>query len=82
MSTIGAWCTHKLSFALGTYVACGRFGSIANNILLPYLYQITGKTSTGFFFGAGIGGLIFAYAIILVLVEKWSVSHGYFAVFF
>ncbi len=76
MSTIAAWCPHKLSFALGTYIAFGRLGGVTCNLLLPHLYHITGKTSVGFFMGFALTLVVFLCASLTVATERWGISHG------
>ena len=78
MSAIGAWCFHKISFALGVFTACGRLGSVVSNLLLPYLYQRTHTTSAGFFVGLAVTFIMLAAALFIVLLEKWSISKNLF----
>jgi len=78
LSTIGAWCFHKLSFSLAAFSAIGRLGSIVNNVLLPYLFQKTGNISTGPFIGFFISILMLASALFVVFLEKWSISRNLF----
>jgi len=78
MSTIGAWCFHKISFGLGVFTACGRLGSVASNLLLPYFYHKTNSTSTGFFIGFGVSIIMMLSCVIIVLIEKYSIKHDLF----
>ena len=78
MSTVGAWCFNKLSFSLAAFSACGRFGTIVSNVLLPYLYSKTRDVSTGLFVGFGLSIMMAISAFVIVFLERWSISKNLF----
>ncbi len=81
MSCIRFWYPHKLAFALGTYVGVGRFGNVASNLVIPFLYNWTRQVAWGTWAAFGVSVGIFCCSMVLARAEMNVKSHTSTSVF-
>ncbi len=70
MESLSYWNVRFLSCSLALNTSSMRLGSVANNLLLPYLYTTTGSLSLGFWVGFGFSLLCLALALVFVIIER------------